>query len=116
MKIKFYDFTDYTKWDHQIFLAACDFQKTNDIWPNILLTDTTTLEAIDLFMSKKLVSEGKVSEITNIAVFASDKGDIQICIENEIPDHSFKLIYDEEAEFVDEEDAAASEHFQNPGN
>jgi hypothetical protein len=103
MKTNYFEFSDYTQWDHEIFEAATQFELEGGIWPNILLANGKTLEAIDLFMSKKLFAEGLVAKVQSISVFASEKGDIEICLDEELPLHSFKLIYDEEAEFVDQE-------------
>lgn len=101
-----YKFSDYRDWDHAIHESAANFKRKEKVWPNILTGNDPTLEAIDLFMSKKLIAEGKVARPVHMGTFVSKEGSIEICLDNELEDHTFALIYDDQAEFVEEPEPA----------
>lgn len=95
--------TDYLDWDHNIYEAAKVFRSKYDLYPNILLANESTLQTIDLFMSKKLLKSGIIKELKKLTVFETSKFNLQICIDHELPNHQFTLVYDDQAEFNEEE-------------
>jgi hypothetical protein len=104
-----YTIDDYKDWDHRIFASAQAFKARYKVWPNILLGTPSTLEAFDLFMSQKLLKEGKVEKVTQMGKFACKDFELEVCLDPELEDHTFALIYDEEAKFVEEEPEEADE-------
>ena len=98
-----YSIEDYNDWDHTIFKAAEKFREKRQIWPNILLGCSETLRAFDLFMSKKLMKEGKTRRVESIETFECSQFVLQVGLDEETPEHQFALVYDDEAEFIEEE-------------
>ena len=92
---------NYEDWDHTIYKGALAFKETFGAWPNILLGSTPTLHAFDLFMSRKLIAQGKISQVKGMGTFSCSKFELEVCLEEECPDHFFILVFDEEAEFVE---------------
>ena len=102
--VKFtYQLKDYNDWDRNIFEASVGFEAEVGHYPNILLANPETLNALDLYMSKKLLSEGRVSEIKSLDKFTCSKFTLQICLDYEIPNHQFAVVYDPDAFFEGEE-------------
>ncbi len=97
--VTFY-FNNYPDWDHNIFQFAKYFKKAHAVYPNILLGNERTIETIDLFMSKKLMKEGRESEIKNISRFSTSEFDLEVCIDFDLEDHRFTLVFDSQAEFI----------------
>lgn len=101
--------TDYLDWDHNIYEAAKVFHSKNEQYPNILLANESTLQTIDLFMSKKLLKSGIIKELKKLTNFETSKFNLQICIDHELLNHQFTLVLDDGAEFNEEELEPSSE-------
>ena len=98
-----FEINDYNDWDHTIFRSAENFKTRNGGYPNILLANSTVLGAFDLFMSKKLLAEGKIEDVASIGQFECSKFKLEMCLDEQLKDHTFALIYDDQAEFIEEE-------------
>lgn len=97
-------FNDYNNWDHNIYEFTQYFKRTHHIYPNIFLGNEKTIETIDLYMSKKLLETRKENEIKRIDKFVTKDFELQICMDFDLENHRFTLIYDEQAQFVSKED------------
>lgn len=94
-----YVFDDYRDWDHNIHAAAQIFKEQTGHCPNIMLANEATLNAIDLYMSKKLLEEGRIAELKKLTQFKSKDFTLQVCISYELGNHQFMLVFDSEATF-----------------
>jgi hypothetical protein len=90
-----YNIDDYNHWDHTIMASAQDFKFRFGGWPNILIANRDTLQAFDLFMSRKLIKEGMVETVQSISTFATREFELAICLDeqNDLSNHEFVLVY-----------------------
>jgi hypothetical protein len=91
-----YPMNDYEAWDHIIYQAGKNFFTQHQLWPSLLIANPTTLEAIDTFMTEKLLKEGRVTSAQKLTEFRCSRFHLKICLDPKIPDREFALIYDSE--------------------
>jgi hypothetical protein len=101
--------TDYTIWDDTINLYAEKFHKQFNVYPNILLASDFTYRKIDLYAQMhpdRLVdlNEMETMETSNepyegISYFTSENYELECCLDYDLPDGSFTLVFDEAPEF-----------------
>ena len=116
---KKYLFNNWNDWNHTIFESAEDFQEVYGYSPNILLANNYTFSQIDFIaninpdIGKDVSREDDVTGVKEFALeigedfgissFQSDHHDIAFCLDHDLLDKEFILIYDDEPEDDDSE-------------
>jgi len=104
---------NYMVWDDTINEYAEKFYENYNVYPNILEANEFTLNRIDLAAQKhpdRIVNsdDGGTIETSNIpyeglSAFIAEKYSLEICLDYDLPDGSFTLIFDEDPDFSGEE-------------
>ena len=115
---KQYKFETWNEWDHIIHISAEDFFNQFHFYPNYLLGNQHTFSQIDFIANMRPDMDiYKVEELTGkeyvvekekqtgIGIFTDKQCgfEIQFCIEEELADKEFNLIYDDEPDEDDED-------------
>ena len=92
---KKYLFKTWNDWNHAIAFSSEDFYSQFHYYPNYLLANDYTLSQIDFIASiRPDISPNKIGSFSN-----EEKGyDISFCIENELLNKEFTLVFDDEAD------------------
>lgn len=104
--IEHYKFEPNSKWDEEVNMAVLYFQAKHMEKPCILLASTTTFDKIDLMADKCHVSDENDCPATQdwvtLRAFNGENYRLQFCVDNNLPDGSFALVFDPRAEFGEE--------------
>ena len=104
--------TDFSIWDDTIHLSAVNFHNQYNVYPNILLANTSTYKKIDLYAQKhpnRLVTAGVDGNIETIETsnepydglsqFVTREYELECCIDYDLQEGYFTLIFDETPDF-----------------
>jgi hypothetical protein len=100
--------TDYTSWDDTIHLTVCKFHEKFNVYPNILLASDKTYRKIDLYAQmhpERLIDpDGENIEAGNtpyegISYFTAEDYNLECCLDFELTEGNFTLIFDEDPDF-----------------
>lgn len=89
----------FEHWDRNIFQFCHYFEKQFTTKPHILIANINTLNKID-----SITGAGGA-----MRVFKCNDFELKICIDMNLPDDKFKIIYDESAEFQEQEQEGTKE-------
>jgi hypothetical protein len=113
MKLEFIFTEQYIFWNHEIYNASLDFYDKYNIYPNIMLASEITYNGIDNqlktygFGADGLRWDGdpseKPPEFTGLSSFSTKDFTVEFCIDNEIKEMSFALVYDDDPSFDGED-------------
>jgi hypothetical protein len=115
--------TDFSIWDDTIHLFAVKFHDQFSVYPNILLASDSTYRKIDLHAQmhpNRIVMSGDDGNIETIETsdepynglshFVTEDYELECCLDYDLPEGSFTLIFDEAPDFdgepVEEPDEA----------
>jgi hypothetical protein len=103
---------DYSIWDDTIHLSTVKFHKQYNVYPNILLANATTYKKFDLYAQKhpnRIVTAGVDGNIETIETsnelydglsqFVTENYELECCIDYDLQEGHFTLIYDETPDF-----------------
>jgi hypothetical protein len=103
---------DYSIWDDTIHLNAEKFHDQFNIYPNILIASDFTYRKIDLYAQihpDRIITTGIDGNIGTIETgdepynglsqFVTEDYALECCIDNDLAEGSFTLIFDEEPDF-----------------
>ena len=103
---------DFSIWDDIIHSNVEKFRKKYNVYPNILLTNESTYRKIDIYAQKHperiIDPDGKESIETSshpyygLSHFISEDYSLELCLDNDLQDGSFTLIFDEDPDFSGE--------------
>lgn len=96
-----YTITGWARWDHDIHQAVEDFRERLGHTPNLLLASEVTHARIDMAARKDniLGPEGELpddGEYTPLAAFHGADYTLEFCIDDDVPEGRFSLIYDDD--------------------
>ena len=104
--------TDFSIWDDTIHLSAVKFHNQYNVYPNILLANVSTYKKIDLYAQKhpnRIITAGADGNIETIETsnepydglseFVTEDYKLECCIDFELQEGYFTLIYDETPDF-----------------
>ena len=100
--------TDFKVWDDTINSFVRKFQKKYQVYPNILLSCDYTYRKIDLYvqmhLERVITPDGKDMKTSNLSYmgidcFEASNYNLRFCVDNELSENSFLLVYDENPEF-----------------
>ena len=109
-----YRFENMPKWAEELNSACTSFHNQHGYWPNIILASTITYKRIDLVANTKqgnikgdgsagmpIIPDGFVS----LSGFQGENYSLDMCVDENLPELSFKLVYDSDpdGEFVEDE-------------
>jgi len=88
-------------WDHEIHGGVQVFYNAFSIHPNIMLFNSNMTSRIDILANHKkenirdyLGEKSENKEFSSIVTFCSEDYSLEICLEENVPDNYFVLIYD----------------------
>jgi len=99
---------NYTGWDDTIHIAVMKFYQHFNVYPNILLASDKTYRKIDLYAQmhpERLRDEDDENiESSNtpyggISYFTTEDYNLECCLDFDLADGNFTLIFDEDPEF-----------------
>jgi len=106
---------DFSDWDDTINLFAMKFHDKYNVYPNILLASDFTYKKIDLYAQKhperiiKFDDEGNFKTIetssdpyTGLSTFIAEDYELECCIDYDLQEGYFTLIFDETPDFSGE--------------
>ena len=101
--------TDYAKWDDTINLYAEKFHKQYNVYPNILLASDFTYRKIDLYAQMhpdRLVEHDGIETLEKsdepyegISYFTTENYELECCMDYDLAEGSFTLVFDEAPDF-----------------
>jgi len=104
--------TDFSKWDDTIHLSAVKFHNQYNVYPNILLASDFTYRKIDLYAQmhpNRIVTTGIDGNIETIETsnepynglssFVTEDYELECCMDFDLQEGYFTLIFDEEPDF-----------------
>jgi hypothetical protein len=104
--------TDYSIWDDTIHLTALKFYKQYNVYPNILLANSSTYKKIDLYAQKYpdriiIYDDGdsyETIETSNepyngLSHFATEDYELEFCIDYDLQEGYFTLLFDDDPDF-----------------
>jgi len=104
--------TDFSKWDDTIHLSALKFHNQYNVYPNILLASDFTYRKIDLYAQmhpNRIVTTGVDGNIETIETsnepynglshFVTEDYELECCMDYDLHEGYFTLIFDEEPDF-----------------
>ena len=104
--------TDYSIWDDTIHLCAVKFHDQFNVYPNILLACDFTYRKIDLYAqmhpNRIMITDddGNIETIetssepyNGLSHFATEDYELECCMDHDLAEGSFTLIFDEEPDF-----------------
>ena len=88
-------------WDHRIHAGVQDFRARFTVTPNILVANEITLARIDMAAAKANIRDrdgvpAEEGAYTPLDSFIGPDYRLDLCIDPNLPDASFSLIYDED--------------------
>lgn len=98
-----YRFTDISRWDHELNLAANSFKNQNGYWPNIMQACSQTYRKIELMANSqpnKIRGDGsgempvKPNGFVELSGFQGEEYSLDMCLDEELNENNFRLIYD----------------------
>jgi hypothetical protein len=99
---------DFSEWDDTIHITVLKFYQKFNVYPNILLASDKTYMKIDLYAQmhpeRLLDPNGENIETGNtpyegISYFTSDDYNLECCLDFELSEGNFTLIFDEAPDF-----------------
>jgi hypothetical protein len=108
-----YKFNQLQNWNHEIHQNMNEFYETHKAYPNVILTNETTARRLDALLSMELYEKGEKKFIQGLSQFCTKDYCVQFCADVELHFGSYALIYDEEAEFIDPDEALKNEEKGN---
>jgi len=110
---------DFSIWDDTIHSNVEKFHKKYNVYPNILLANELTYRKIDLYAQKhpeRLIDpDGKESIETSsypyngLSYFITEDYSLELCMDYDLQDGSFTLIFDEDPDFSGEPEPVIEE-------
>jgi hypothetical protein len=107
--------TDFSIWDDTIHLFAVKFHNQYNVYPNILLANDSTYRKIDLYAQmhpNRIVTADINSNIETIETsnepynglghFATEDYELECCMDYDLQEGYFSLIFDEAPDFEGE--------------
>jgi hypothetical protein len=104
--------TDFSVWDDTIHLSAVKFHSQYNVYPNILLASDFTYRKIDLYAQmhpNRIVTTGDDGNIETIETsnepyeglssFVTEDYELECCMDFDLKEGYFTLIFDEEPDF-----------------
>jgi len=104
--------TDFSVWDDTIHLSAVKFYSQYNVYPNILLASDFTYRKIDLYAQmhpNRIVTNGADGNIETIetsnkpyeglSLFVTENYELECCMDFDLQEGYFTLIFDEEPDF-----------------
>jgi hypothetical protein len=104
--------TDFSIWDDTIHLYAVKFHDQFNVYPNILLASDCTYRKIDLYAQmhpNRIVitdDDGNIETIgtsdepyNGLSHFVAEDYELECCLDSDLPEGSFTLIFDEAPDF-----------------
>jgi len=120
--------TDFSVWDDTIHLTAVKFHSQYNVYPNILLANDSTYRKIDLYAQmhpNRIVTsddDGNIETIetsnepyNGLSSFVTEDYELECCMDFDLQEGCFTLIFDEEPDF-DGERVEESEEQENVYN
>ena len=99
-----FKFKSYSDWNHEIFQSILDFQTAYKCLPNIIQFNTWTGQRIDGLISIECFEKGMDDYVKSLSVFRCRLTELECCQDEELENHEFRLIFDDQAEFLDPEE------------
>lgn len=104
-------FKTFRKWDSELHNAVMAFKREYGAFPNILLANNGTFDAIDrvaiVVAPKNYFNESgdnfiekPFSEVGGLNGFSTDQYKIDFCVDDKIPFSGFALVRDDKAQIV----------------
>jgi hypothetical protein len=103
---------DFSIWDDTIHLFVVKFHDQFNVYPNILLASDSTYRKIDLYAqmhpNRIMITEddGNVETIetsdesyNGLSSFVTEDYELECCLDNDLQEGSFVLVYDETPDF-----------------
>jgi len=103
---------DFSVWDNTIHLSAVKFYSQYNVYPNILLANDSTYRKIDLYAQmhpNRIVTDGADGNIETIetsnkpyeglSLFVTEDYELECCMDFDLQEGYFTLIFDEEPDF-----------------
>ncbi|MDR0313444.1 MAG: hypothetical protein LBI14_07580 [Treponema sp.] len=104
--------SDYSIWDDTIHLYAIRFHDQFNVYPNILLASDYTYRKIDLYVQmhpnriRITNDDGNVETIetsnepyNGLSQFVTEDYELECCMDFDLPEDTFTLIFDEAPDF-----------------
>jgi hypothetical protein len=104
--------TDFSVWDDTIHFTSVKFHGQFNVFPNILLASDCTYRKIDLYAQmypNRIMITGNDGNIETIETsdepynglshFVTEDYELECCLDSDLPDGSFTLIFDESPDF-----------------
>jgi hypothetical protein len=104
--------TDFSVWDDTIHLTSVKFHVQFNVYPNILLASDCTYRKIDLYAQmhpNRIVTVGDDGNIETVETsdepynglghFVTEHYELECCLDYDLPEGSFILIFDEAPDF-----------------
>jgi hypothetical protein len=101
--------TDFSIWDDTIHLTVLKFHTQYNVYPNILLASDITYRKIDLYAQmhpeRLLDPDGEETIETSshpyngLSYFTTDDYELELCLDFDLGEGSFTLVFDETPEF-----------------
>jgi len=117
---------DFSIWDDTINLFVIKFHKKYNVYPNILLASDETYRKIDLYAQKhperivKYDDDGNIETMetsedsyNGLSMFTAEDYELECCIDYDLQEGYFTLIFDEEPDFSGE--PIVEEDIEMPG-
>jgi hypothetical protein len=109
-------FEIYQKWDDEIFLALVNFIELNKVKPQILIMNSWTARRIDGVIAVGLFEKGIYDFTQSMGKFSCAIGDLRCCVDEDLKNHEFQIIFDDEAEFLDPDPSESKDEKEQGGN
>jgi len=103
---------DFSVWDDTIHLLVVKFHSQYNVYPNILLANDSTYRKIDLYAQmhpNRIVTTGDDGNIetietsnepyTGLSLFVTEDYELECCMDYDLQEGCFTLIFDEEPDF-----------------
>jgi hypothetical protein len=104
---KNYQIAKFKDWNHEIFAAIKDFKLAHKIAPQILIVSQATGRRLDALLSAELYEKGHENYLQSLGEFACAEARLIVCLEEGLSYGEYTLVYDDEAEFEEEDRGAA---------
>ncbi|MBF0105472.1 MAG: hypothetical protein HQM16_09115 [Deltaproteobacteria bacterium] len=121
---KTHSIENWKSWDHEIHHAILAFHSHYSFYPNIMLASDITYNRINIAAKKEDVKNDKGEKpdpnmYINLSAFAYKDYHLDFCVDNNLGDKVFSLVYDSEpdgdgdGEPIPEDDALFDEYQHN---
>ena len=114
---KTFRFKEYLNWDMEIHIAVKIFKTSKGMFPNIMLANKNTFDKIDLHANQypERIKPGDAQQVNRseyddeedfkeIGSFCTEECELEFCLDNELDDDSYTLVYDDNPDFFDDGD------------